>query len=393
MRVEKYVVRSVYLLVLLVLLVVGVEPARTAPVVEPAAPMDETPPTWCPEGLNADGTCGSPYEITCNTKVSGDTTDQPNNFYTYDCDIPGTYRYLGPEDVYVLTLPASETRTFTVLAEVGVYEVDMDIFLIAPGGCESGTCVNPDSWGNKEAYAEDIDPGTYYLIVDGFGESGEGGKYDITLTCQTQNEAPDEPANPFPAHQSTGASLNPALSWTGSDPDGDLLKYTVSGKAAGEAVYTEWCTDVTQPTCSTGPLDTVTQYMWQVTAKDDWGGVTDGPVWEFTTGLGNLPPFKPYGPSPADEAADVPQGASLSWIGGDPDAIDTVTYDLYFGTNDPPPLLASDLTSEAYAPTMASLTKYYWKIVSKDNHGLSTEGDVWEFTTSKYKLYLPLISR
>ena len=78
----------------------------------------------------------------------------------------------------------------------------------------------------------------------------------------------------------------------------------------------------------------------------------------------------------------------LSWTGGDPDVGDTVTYDVYFGTSEAPPLKESvgpypaDQTSISYTPGVLSYdTKYYWKIVARDNYGITKEGSVWNFTT------------
>ncbi|GAG24577.1 unnamed protein product, partial [marine sediment metagenome] len=66
------------------------------------------------------------------------------------------------------------------------------------------------------------------------------------------------------------------------------------------------------------------------------------------------------------------------------DAGDTVTYDVYFGTSSIPPLVSNDQSGTTYDPeTLSNNTKYYWKIVAEDNHGATTSGSVWEFTTSE----------
>jgi hypothetical protein len=53
----------------------------------------------------------------------------------------------------------------------------------------------------------------------------------------------------------------------------------------------------------------------------------------------NNPPNTSSNPSPPDTATNQSIYADLSWTGGDPDSRDTVTYDVYFGTTDPPPNL------------------------------------------------------
>jgi hypothetical protein len=96
----------------------------------------------------------------------------------------------------------------------------------------------------------------------------------------------------------------------------------------------------------------------------------------------NNPPYTPSNPSPSNHATGVSIYADLSWSGGDPDVGDTVTYDVYFGVSSSPPLVSSGQSASTYDPgTLSYSTTYYWKIVAKDNHGASTVGPVWDFTT------------
>jgi len=98
--------------------------------------------------------------------------------------------------------------------------------------------------------------------------------------------------------------------------------------------------------------------------------------------LENYPPNEPSDPDPENGATDVDPNADLKWTGGDPDEGDTVTYDVYFGTDPDPPLEAEDITDTSYEPGMMEFnTLYFWKIVATDNIGASTEGPVWSFTT------------
>lgn len=108
-------------------------------------------------------------------------------------------------------------------------------------------------------------------------------------------------------------------------------------------------------------------------------------VWGLDVGVkcdGNQPPNMPNTPNPDNHATGIDINTDISWTGGDPDSGDTVIYDIYFGTNSNPPLKKSDHTSTNYDPgTMNPSTKYYWKIVAKDNHGATTPGPIWDFTT------------
>ena len=132
-----------------------------------------------------------------------------------------------------------------------------------------------------------------------------------------------------------------------------------------------------------GSLSYSTTYYWKIVATDSQGATASGPVWSFTTGsVPNNPPKTPSNPSPADGATDVSISVSLSWSGGDTDTGDTITYDIYFGASSSPTLVKSGLTETRYIPgTLAYSTKYYWRVVAKDNHGAEAGGSVWSFET------------
>ena len=77
-----------------------------------------------------------------------------------------------------------------------------------------------------------------------------------------------------------------------------------------------------------------------VVAYDDASGTVDFTPWLMaasdciTTPPTNTPPFAPKSPNPVNGAVRVPaiDGiVTVSWLGGDPNPWDTVTYDVYFG--------------------------------------------------------------
>jgi CARDB/Right handed beta helix region/Bacterial Ig-like domain len=98
----------------------------------------------------------------------------------------------------------------------------------------------------------------------------------------------------------------------------------------------------------------------------------------------NQPPNTPLSPTPADASVRVAvdSGASLSWIGGDPNPLDVVTYDLYWGTTPESLQLAvaaMDQPAYTQSPVNPGLT-YYWQVIAKDDKGAETPGAVWHFT-------------
>ncbi|HEX6941277.1 MAG TPA: FlgD immunoglobulin-like domain containing protein, partial [Gemmatimonadaceae bacterium] len=106
---------------------------------------------------------------------------------------------------------------------------------------------------------------------------------------------------------------------------------------------------------------------------------TPGPTWTFTT-LANLPPQVPYAPHPGSGATSVPITDYIGWSSNDPNG-QTVRFDVYFGTDDPPPLIAADITDRFVRPAMSNLTTYRWRVVARDPLGLVAEGPLWSFTT------------
>jgi hypothetical protein len=230
------------------------------------------------------------------------------------------------------------------------------------------------------------DPGTlnyntqyYWKIVarDNHGALTPGPIWDFT----TENLAPNQPNNPDPYDGETDVDVDHDLSWSCSDPDGDSLTYDIYfGDYSPPPLVASGHSETTY---DPGTMYGVTIYNWKIVAHDNHGGSTEGPIWYFTTrATPNNPPYKPDDPNPANSSTDVSVTTDLSWTGGDPDQGNTVTYDLYFGTDSPPSKLVSNQTNTSYQPEkLQGNTTYYWKIIAWDNNGASAPGPIWSFTT------------
>ena len=194
------------------------------------------------------------------------------------------------------------------------------------------------------------------------------------------NSPPNIPSYPSPTDGATNVALNADLNWTGGDPDpGDTVTYDVYFGTSGSPpkVVGNQSATIYDP----GALNFGTTYYWKIVAWDNHGATATGPIWSFTT-RANHPPNTPSSPSPPDEAVNVNLNADLNWSGGDPDPGDTVTYDIYFGTTNPPPIKTYGHTTTTYDPgTMEYGTTYYWKIIAWDSFGESAAGPIWSFTT------------
>ncbi len=220
---------------------------------------------------------------------------------------------------------------------------------------------------------------TYYWKIvawDNHGASTSGPLWNFMT-----NSLPYEPSNPNPSNHATSVDINTDLGWTGGDPDGDPVTYDVyfgTGTPPPKVSSNQ-----SGATYDPGTMNYLMTYHWRIVAWDNHDASKVGPLWDFTTTyIPNNPPYIPNNPSPQNNSNNVTIASDLSWTGGDPDPGDTVTYDVYFGTNNPPPLIALGHTTATYDPgTLGYSTTYYWKIVSWDNRGASTQGPLWVFTT------------
>jgi hypothetical protein len=196
-----------------------------------------------------------------------------------------------------------------------------------------------------------------------------------------QNHPPYQPSNPNPANGSTGIRLDAVLSWTGGDPDGDPVTYVVyfgTNSTPPEVVNNQTATMY-----APGILNNNTTYYWKIIAWDNNSAFNESPLWNFTTGINN-PPYQPTNPSPSNGSSGVDINVDISWTGGDPDPGDTVTYDVYFGTNSSSlPIVSNNQSVTTYDPgTLNNVETYYWQIVAWDDFGASAESPMWEFTTA-----------
>jgi VCBS repeat-containing protein len=287
------------------------------------------------------------------------------------------------------------------------YNIDEDIFLnvTSPGVLTNDTDVenepltsilvsdvNHGSLNLNSIGGFEYTPNLNYEGTDTFTYKANDGTSDsniatVTITINPVNDPPDVPSNPNPADGETDIPVEIVISWTGGDPDGDDVTYDVYfGDVSPPPLVFD---NQTSTNYNPGTLELFTTYYWQIVAWDENSVSTTGPIWNFTTRT-NDPPYTPSNPTPANNSNNVDVNINLKWNGGDPDG-DSVTYDIYLGATNPPPLFQENQTSTTFEPGLLNYsTKYYWQIVAIDFFGAETKSPVWTFITEKDTNQVPI---
>jgi hypothetical protein len=126
---------------------------------------------------------------------------------------------------------------------------------------------------------------TYFWRVvakDGHGGQTSGQIWSFTTVGAPANRAPNTPSNPTPAHGAGGQSTSLTLRWSASDPDGDPVRFDVY-LGTDNPPTQPVSSDRTSASYALSALTPGVTYFWRVVAKDNRGGVTNGPVWSFAT--------------------------------------------------------------------------------------------------------------
>jgi PKD repeat protein len=202
-------------------------------------------------------------------------------------------------------------------------------------------------------------------VADDFAASHSA---TTTATITAPAQPPGMPSAPNPANGATGVAQNPTLTWAASGATSYDVQFgttnpppqVVAGQTSASYV----------PAAPTGG----TTYFWRIVARSA-GGTTTGPVWSFTT---IAKPGTPTSPVPSNGATGVSTSPTLTWS-----ASGATSYDVLFGTTNPPTPVSSNQTATSFSPgsALGASTSYYWQVVARNSAG-TTSGPIWSFTTA-----------
>jgi phosphatidylserine/phosphatidylglycerophosphate/cardiolipin synthase-like enzyme len=199
--------------------------------------------------------------------------------------------------------------------------------------------------------------------------------------------APDAPTLSTPAANATAVDTAAPLVWDRAafTTSYDVYLGTSSGAMTLVANVPAELTNTPPLTYSWTPpaLQSGTTYFWKVVSRTfatpvNPALVAASPTRSFTTAGTTAPPAAPSTPSPSDGAIQVGNTPTLGWSAG---ALGT-TFNVAFGPSNPPPTVATGLTTATYAPgALAPSTTYFWNVTAVSSGG-TTPGPVWSFTTA-----------
>jgi N-acetylneuraminic acid mutarotase len=232
-------------------------------------------------------------------------------------------------------------------------------------GNQAGTAYNPGTLTYNT---------TYYWRID---SKNTAGTTTGIVWSFTTNSAPTPPAPataPNPTNGAPDISITQQLTWASAIGATSYDVYFVpnafgTGTFIGNQAGTSY---------DPGTLSYSATYYWRIDSKNS-AGTTTGTVWGFTTGVEPVtPPDPATSPSPSNGATSVSITTAVSWAS----ALRSTSYDVYFGTTNPPDY-KTNTTSTTYTPsTLSYSATYYWRIDSKNEaNPPTTTGIVWSFQT------------
>jgi hypothetical protein len=217
--------------------------------------------------------------------------------------------------------------------------------------------------------------------------SGGGDDPAPTPTPVVTNKAPSTPTLVTPIDNKLCVDNTVAFQWNPStDVNNDPITYQIQvakDNTFGQIVKTAETSNAAQ----TIALEKNTAYYWRIKATDSKGLSSDySATYKFYTSgdaVVNHLPFSPELVEPALNTVLNTTTAALKWNATDVDATDVLSYDVYFGTVNPPTSKITENTAtKTLDVTLESAKEYFWKVVVKDNKGGETVGQVWKFKTN-----------
>jgi len=124
-------------------------------------------------------------------------------------------------------------------------------------------------------------------------------------------------------------------------------------------------------------------YEWFVVSKsDDSDATAQSDTWRFYNAGGgtiNYAPFPAIAVSPTrGQTVNSSGSINLEWQGNDVDN-DLTEFEVFFGTNNDPTTSLGTTSQSSMSATISSGQTYYWRVISKDEVGNTSQSEVFDF--------------
>jgi uncharacterized protein (TIGR02145 family) len=242
---------------------------------------------------------------------------------------------------------------------------------------ESDSIYDTDFSTNKVAEHKYDIGGAYYITMEVKDTRGMTNRTTEFLRVNWNNRAPKASFNVSP----DGGFLQDIFLFnasSSSDPEDKTSDLYCRWDFNGDGT---WDTEYSKEKTAQYQYESAGLYEVMLEVKDS-EGETDRTSYTLVVGGTNQGPEAPGNPVPGNGSANASTLCVLEWTCVDPEN-DALVYDVYFGEDANPPLVASDLEVNQYSCLPLEYeTDYYWKIVARDPYGHSVTGEVWQFVTN-----------
>ncbi len=242
---------------------------------------------------------------------------------------------------------------------------------------ESDSTFDTDFTTNKVTEHKFDVGGTYYITLEVKDTRGMTNRTTEFLRVSWTNRAP---------HASFSVSPNAGFlqdiftfnASSSSDPEDNNANLLCRWDFDGDG---SWDTEFSQTKSIQHQYSEPGLYNITLEVKDS-EGLTNQASFTLVVGGQNEAPNAPENPNPTNENGEASTLCTLGWTCNDPEN-DILVYDVYFGTNTNPPLVASGHEKNSYnCLPLEYDTDYYWKIVAHDPYDHTVEGEIWHFLTN-----------
>ena len=224
------------------------------------------------------------------------------------------------------------------------------------------------------------------FIISLIACGGSGGDNPPPEPPVAVNKAPSTPTQSAPTNNQLCIDNVVTFEWNAAtDPEGDAITYELQ-IATNNLFSQNLQTRISTSTTTSISLEKGVAYYWRIRSDDSRNNSSGySSTFSFYTegdGVSNHLPFSPAIVTPALNATVQVATTTLEWTASDVDTNDTLTFDIYLDTVNPPASKVSENQLETILNVdLTASQSYYWKVVVKDDKGGITIGQVWNFQT------------